>query len=121
MWQADLFLFSVAHNAVAKCAVTTVKRLKIAVGGFFPHPSCLACLPLDGALIAALFMGRGIRELGILSKLRNAKTWLLQVSLAEPSILKASPRPYSCRAENLVLPLTPHSHMGVILDCVYPE
>jgi hypothetical protein len=43
------------------------QMLKIAVGGFLPHPSCLACLPLDDVLVVRLFMGRQIGQLEILA------------------------------------------------------
>jgi hypothetical protein len=46
------------------------QMLKIAVGGFLPHPSCLACLPPDDVLVTRLFMGRQIEELEILAQLR---------------------------------------------------
>jgi hypothetical protein len=42
------------------------QMLKITVG-FLPHPSCLACLPLDDVLVARLFMGRQIEQLEILA------------------------------------------------------
>jgi hypothetical protein len=43
------------------------QMLKIAVGGFLPHPSCLVCLPLDDVLVVRLFMGRQIGQLEILA------------------------------------------------------
>lgn len=58
------------------------QMLKIAVGGFLPHPSWLACLPLDDVLVARLFMGRQNEELEILVSLRHASSWLYHVFLS---------------------------------------